>query len=337
MIKIERAKKIANTLIKFKKLTPPIDIFELIKQYSSVEINKDIPFTYDGLCFFNNGKPSIILNGEIPYSRQQFTLAHELGHILIPGHKNIVACHVEANDTNYGRNYDETNFVYMMKEREANAFASELLLPSNWIEQIVNRLHSFQEIIENVGGLTELSIQAITIRVIEYMKPGNIIFIDYMNSGKPIMFVSSSTNLYRFDIDCDKLRTSKLERKKLEVKSKSIERFTYNKYSIVVYDIYEDLEVKPEILASEKSSTEILRDYLETQYTKQEATKIFQSINGIIGNMNSLKSVKTMSEEEYYANINKKFRNKNEEIRKVASTIYFRQYIVKRYNELMSK
>lgn len=335
--KIGRPEKIAKTLIKVKKLKPPIDIFKLIKEYAVLEIENNIPFEFDGLCFFKQGKPSIILNGDISVSRQKFTLAHELGHILIPGHKNIIACNAEKTNNMDFSDDDSLHWEYLAKEREANTFASEVLMPSDWIKELVENLKSFQDIIKKVTELTDLSIQAITIKVIKHMKPGNIIFINHLSNDIYTMYTSPSTSLYEYNIDYNKLKISELERKKLENVSKNIEKFVYKNYSVVVYDIYEDLMLEEDNAISEKSSTKILMEYLEYEYSKEEAKKYFNSINGVVGNMNGEKEVKSMSKAEYYKAVNRKFRNKNEIIRSITNTKYFSEYIAKRYEELKNK
>lgn len=55
-------------------------------------------------------------------SRKRFTVAHELGHLLLPGHDNCGVCASGVIETWAGDVRE--------KEREANAFAAELLMPA---------------------------------------------------------------------------------------------------------------------------------------------------------------------------------------------------------------
>lgn len=72
---------------------------------------------FDGVSLItDNGTPLIIVNRNKPNDRIRFSLAHELGHILM--HESIDFFVSEARD----------------KEREANAFASELLMPAERIK-----------------------------------------------------------------------------------------------------------------------------------------------------------------------------------------------------------
>lgn len=63
--------------------------------------------------------------------RRRFTIAHEIGHFILPGHGAVECCKPgEIESWRSGINWQEA---------EANRFASELLLPSNEIYKIVNR------------------------------------------------------------------------------------------------------------------------------------------------------------------------------------------------------
>lgn len=55
-------------------------------------------------------------------SRKRFTVAHELGHLLLPGHDDCGVCASGVIETWAGEVQD--------REREANVFAAELLLPA---------------------------------------------------------------------------------------------------------------------------------------------------------------------------------------------------------------
>lgn len=330
---IGRAEKIAKSLIRVKKIEEPIDIFELIKEYASFEIEYDIPFQFDGLCFFKEGLPNIIINGNNAESRQRFTLAHELGHILIPGHRNIISCNIDNVDENISDKYnsEELYFEYMSKELEANTFASELLMPLNWIKQVIMKSKSFQEIINIINRETGLSIQAITIRVIKHLKPGNIIFINYQNEDETSIYISPSTNLYKFDINNNDLNKPYVKKKLREI-AKNIDVFNFNNYKVEVYDIYDDIHLEKDIYVPQKKSTDIIIEFLKNEYT-DDARKMFLKINGIVANINSRKRISTMSKDEFYRVVKDKFRNREGDIREIAETEYFQQYIAKRYDE----
>lgn len=326
---IERAKKIAKNLIRVKQLDNPINIYDIIDGYATYEFEHLIPFDFDGLCFFNNSKPHIVINGNIPTSRQKFTLAHELGHILIPGHKNIMACYMENNSSITKSEKENTYLEYRQKESEANTFASELLMPSEWIKSIVIELNSYEDILNEVYLKTELSIQAMSIQILKYMQPGIVIIITHQNMNDPLIFSSDYFNM-------DDIEYGEYLQRLIRVSKKQDTFYFYN-YFVRVFDLYEDIELKDDFKVPEKKSTDILMDYLKNEFLKEKANTLFRSINGIVSNINSRQKISTMTKDEYYYIVKSKFRCRDEVIRRVADSKEFQRYIVKRYYELCEK
>ena len=78
-------------------------------------------------CFdVENGTPTISFNPDDAWVRQRFTIAHELGHMSLN--------HGRAMRDNK-HNYSSAAEHY--KEREANAFAAELLMPSEVVRWLI--------------------------------------------------------------------------------------------------------------------------------------------------------------------------------------------------------
>lgn len=115
--------KIARKILALHKLTVPFDLDELVSKYSEV-IYKTIPISgVDGICMnlkCPGKKTKVIVNTSTSVNRQRFTLAHELGHIIIPWHLGTIIDDLNIN---------KTNSKYWNLETEANRFASELLMP----------------------------------------------------------------------------------------------------------------------------------------------------------------------------------------------------------------
>lgn len=97
----------------------------------------------DGVSFITkNGYPIILINSEISNSRKVFTIAHELGHLLMH-YKYMV-----------GENRDIEN--------EANSFASEFLMPK---KEIITNLYSLTaEKLCNLKIYWKVSIKSIIFR-----------------------------------------------------------------------------------------------------------------------------------------------------------------------------
>ena len=119
-----------NSLLKMTKIVEaPIDLDKI----SSVLGFKIIPYPFPDKL---SGKVTIIENQKIigvnsnhPKTRQRYTIAHEIGHFL-NGHEH------------YQKNYidDETRYFdpHFHQEKEADLFASELLMPKLMIEKDSN-------------------------------------------------------------------------------------------------------------------------------------------------------------------------------------------------------
>ena len=126
---------------------PPVPIVELVKNYgykvSEIELDPDI-------AGFVNAKEHVIyVNISDSATRKAFTIAHELGHIILH------STELEA-DPDIGilyrrplgqKNEDE-------KEQEANCFAANLLVPKSMLEGVLNE---YKDIIPEDNGTNLLS------------------------------------------------------------------------------------------------------------------------------------------------------------------------------------
>ena len=82
----------------------------------------DLPDGFDGISTYTDkGTPFIVLNKNMSNDRKRFTLAHELGHIILHSDTFLI-----------GKNRD--------KEVEANLFASEFLMPEDEIKESLRGL-----------------------------------------------------------------------------------------------------------------------------------------------------------------------------------------------------
>lgn len=85
-------------------------------------------------------------------SRKRFTVAHELGHLLLPGHDNCGVCASGVIET-WAQDVRE-------KEREANAFAAELLMPSPLLLRLVAGRTPSLGLVESVSDAFKTSLTA---------------------------------------------------------------------------------------------------------------------------------------------------------------------------------
>ncbi|MDO9535242.1 MAG: ImmA/IrrE family metallo-endopeptidase [Bacillota bacterium] len=113
----------------------------------------------DALLLRMGSSAQILLNSNNRYlSRDSFSIAHELGHYCLPGH----------NQSQYYCNVREI-FSFQssnQKEREANRFAAELLMPTSWLKNIVKTSDVSLSLIKSIAEACQTSLTATAIKII---------------------------------------------------------------------------------------------------------------------------------------------------------------------------
>lgn len=99
----------------------PVDLEHVCNELG-IKVKRNKPLGKDGYLVCQNGKKIILVNGRITNRhRQNFIIAHELGHFLLHREQLYSCDHIsEAINQNVNS---------QVQEREANTFASELLIP----------------------------------------------------------------------------------------------------------------------------------------------------------------------------------------------------------------
>lgn len=190
---------------------------EIIKQYN-IDINKsiDLDFIFDELGIkvvyaeIGNGvlgaakvkglKKLIVIAPSITnLGQKRFTLAHELGHIIM--HQGATFCN--KNDLDIYTTSSE-------KELEANTFASELLLPEARMLEIQEKSDFKIGLIKEVANRYETSLTATAIRLVNlsrksinliYHKDGMVKWSTKSKDGRSIKY--NNVVLERIEIEED--------------------------------------------------------------------------------------------------------------------------------------
>ena len=117
----EEVAKFTRKLMGLNKREPVLNIFTLLESNGVIVIEfEDVTNKFDGVSFkTDRGNPVIVINKNFPNDRKRFTLAHELGHILMHS---------------FGDFPVPTHRDEKQKEIEANRFASEFLMPAFGIQ-----------------------------------------------------------------------------------------------------------------------------------------------------------------------------------------------------------
>ncbi len=164
--------KLARRILAKHSLSIPFDIERLVSTYAEI-IHKEIPYEgIDGvsLNIKTPGKfPKVIVNTSLPRKRQLFTLAHELGHIIIPWHLGTII------DDIYSQSYKD--FIYSQLEQEANRFAAELLMPFDWLVRNMEKCNGDYALLHSTIAISSgVSDHAAAIRLTDTL-PQNIIYV----------------------------------------------------------------------------------------------------------------------------------------------------------------
>ncbi|MDP1652587.1 MAG: ImmA/IrrE family metallo-endopeptidase [Rhodocyclaceae bacterium] len=156
---------LARLILEDEGFSPGDDLKLLVSRFARIE-SVPIPFEADGITIKPGSleRPQIVINSRNPPTRRKFTLAHELGHVLIPWHVGTICSHIDGNT--------DSEDEYYVQEGEANRFASELLVPTAWVNDLFHSTNdpavTLKAIIDTVG----ISTQAATIKMMQCLPPG---------------------------------------------------------------------------------------------------------------------------------------------------------------------
>lgn len=152
---------IVSELIKTLNLTYPIDLNKIC-EYFNIKIKYKPLKEADGYFILKNGLKIIALKDTLKNSvKERFTVAHELGHYLLPGHDCKTLCKFKDSD------YIARN-KYNTKEKEANAFAAQLLMPDIFIKETLEKVmpNEIEEILE-ISNLYNVSLTSLLCKYID--------------------------------------------------------------------------------------------------------------------------------------------------------------------------
>ncbi len=140
------------------KLSPPIPIVEIAKAVGILEvIEKDLSAIGGMLVSDEEKNEGVIFHhSEGPSGRKRFTIAHELGHFLLPKHSAKHKCF--QSDIKIGKQSDSNNVF----EAEANKFAQSLLMPEKFISSAINQTLPDIHILISLKKQFDMSFEAIS-------------------------------------------------------------------------------------------------------------------------------------------------------------------------------
>lgn len=154
------AKHFARLLLADLKIDSyPVDV-EHICDRLNIVIRHLALDTAEAIFILRGGEKYILINENQDYRpRLRFTIAHELGHYCIPWHDQSV----------YGCNPDQIgSYLHNNKrEREADEFASALLMPEETLRSTVGKSNFDLDTLDSLCKEYEVSLTSMAIRFLE--------------------------------------------------------------------------------------------------------------------------------------------------------------------------
>lgn len=148
---------------------PPVDVAKLAEQLGVVVHFEPADDELSGFLLRNvdRYKALIGVNKGHSYTRQRFTIAHELGHLLLHEGEPL---HVDRGIKVNLRDGASSQGT-IIEEKEANLFAAELLMPAHFIRKYLQEKLSLEieGDIEWLAKKYQVSTQAMTFRL-SYLK-----------------------------------------------------------------------------------------------------------------------------------------------------------------------
>lgn len=142
-----RRKKIHNICKEIwdnHKLKPGFNLEKLLNKINVNYAEESLSDNISAILVIKDDKKLITVNKGHHINRQRFSIAHEIGHLLL-GHKKEID--VKTREAIYFRN-EVSSLGIDNDEIEANYFAANLLMPE---EQIFNHLDKDKSFEENVS------------------------------------------------------------------------------------------------------------------------------------------------------------------------------------------
>ena len=194
MIKNKRGANRAKMLltdIGFDEITEiPMDIF--VAALGATLIEESLPSS-DGKIIRGNTKTLIKVNSDIKFEeRRRFTIAHEIGHLLLHDKLDLEVHNETSNSLNWF-NSAEQQAKKGIQEWEANDFASALLMPEDLIRQETFKKNFSPDLLKKLSYRFKTSLTSTIYRLLSL----NIypLFVVFIYNGN-IKYWSKSANFW---------------------------------------------------------------------------------------------------------------------------------------------
>ncbi len=161
-------KKAKEILQKHKVVRPPVPVNRIAKAMGAVLCFEPFKGADDisGILYRDGDSKIIGINSAHSPTRQRFSIAHEIGHMVLHERDLFVDKVVKVNFR------DGTSSLAVDREEiAANAFAAELLMPDKFVRTEIVRLFNkksvldSEDLINKLAGTFKVSLQAMEYRL----------------------------------------------------------------------------------------------------------------------------------------------------------------------------
>jgi len=156
---------VTSKLLRDSKIErPPVPVEQIARARGAVIRRGRVEPKVSGFLYRNTARGHAVIgvNSAQHLNRQRFTIAHELGHLLLHSGDAVHVDAVKHRDDVSEKGTD-------IEEVESNLFAAELLMPPQFLKQDLDRLRTItlldEEKVAKLAHLYQVSSQAMAVRL----------------------------------------------------------------------------------------------------------------------------------------------------------------------------
>lgn len=251
---------------------PPVPVEDLLSFYATVELAA-FPATCDAFTDLRDLRaPHVYIHPRATANprRLRFTQAHELGHVRIGWHTGLYWCDPSASHS--------LASVFGRFEGEAHAFASELLLPSGWLQSKCRDVDA--ETIVAVADAAEITLPA---AVVGIAKTAAVPFVWHLSNAGGYDMCGRSERLDMYlprdpsAVDWRDIARVSAERSRIDVGA----------YRLEIYSFASAARTK----RAENGSSLLMRAIVQDHVEPDQQKRIYGVIHGVCGFANATRFV----------------------------------------------
>jgi Zn-dependent peptidase ImmA (M78 family) len=169
MVRRKLIRSRVQSLLKQSRIdNPPVPIRRIALSLGAKVCHQAATDSLSGFLLRDDAGEEIVIgvNNRHHRHRQRFSLAHEVGHLILHRGEPV---HVDRIDSIFriDRRDEQSSKGTDDREKEANLFAAEILMPKHFIEKDLRQLNVVDEdAIKLLARKYDVSVQALTFRMV---------------------------------------------------------------------------------------------------------------------------------------------------------------------------